>query len=85
MTWHVYIIECNDGSFYTGITNDLDKRITAHNGGHGAKYTKSRRPVHLRYSEPASDRGQASQREYAIKSLRKSAKLELIATQLTKT
>ncbi len=82
MTWHVYIIECNDGSFYTGITNDLDKRIIVHNGGRGAKYTKSRRPVHLRYSEPASDRGQASQREYAIKSLRKSAKLELIATQL---
>ena len=85
MTWHVYIIECNDGSFYTGITNDLDKRITSHNGGHGAKYTKSRRPVNLRYSEPASDRGQASQREYAIKSLRKSVKLELIATQLAKT
>ena len=85
MTWHVYIIECNDGSFYTGITSDLDKRITAHNGGHGAKYTKSRRPVHLRYIEPASDRGQASQREHAIKSLRKSAKLELIATQLAKT
>ena len=78
MTWHVYIIECNDGSFYTGITNDLDKRITAHNGGHGAKYTKSRRPVHLRYSEPASDRGQASQREYAIKSGKFTAILNII-------
>ena len=84
MTWHVYIIECNDGSFYTGITNDLEKRITAHNAGHGAKYTKSRRPVRLRYSEAAHNRGQASQREYAIKSLQKLAKLKLIATQLAK-
>ena len=85
MTWHVYIIECNDGSLYTGITNDLDKRITTHNAGLGAKYTKSRRPVHLRYSESAPDRKQASQREYAIKSLQKSAKIDLIASQLAKT
>ena len=80
MAWHVYIIECNDGSLYTGITNDLDKRITAHNDGRGAKYTKSRRPVRLRYSEPAADRKNASQREYAIKSLRKAAKIHLITT-----
>ena len=80
MAWHVYIIECSDGSLYTGITNDLDKRITAHNDGRGAKYTKSRRPVHLRYSEPAADRKNASQREYAIKSLRKAEKMRLITT-----
>ena len=86
MTWHVYIIECNDGSLYTGITtNDLDKRITAHNAGLGAKYTKSRRPVHLRYSEAAPDRKQASQREYVIKSLQKSAKINLITSQLAQT
>ena len=84
MTWQVYIIECNDGSLYTGITNDLDKRIAAHNAGLGAKYTKTRRPVHLRYSETVTNRGQASRREYAIKSLRKLAKLKLIATQLAK-
>ena len=78
MTWHVYIIECGDGSMYTGITNDLDKRITAHNDGRGAKYTKSRRPVRLRYSEPATDRKNASQREYAIKSLPKAKKMQLI-------
>ena len=78
MAWHVYIIECSDGSLYTGITNDLDKRITAHNDGRGAKYTKSRRPVRLRYSEPAADRKNASQREYAIKSLRKAEKIRLI-------
>ena len=82
MTWHVYIIECNDGSLYTGVTNDLDKRITAHNAGLGAKYTKSRRPVHLRYSETARDRKQASQREHVIKSLQKSAKISLIASKL---
>jgi putative endonuclease len=80
MAWHVYIIECNDGSLYTGITNDLDKRITAHNDGRGAKYTKPRRPVRLLYSEPAADRKNASQREYTIKSLRKVEKMRLIAT-----
>jgi putative endonuclease len=78
MAWHVYIIECSDGSLYTGITNDLDKRITAHNDGRGAKYTKSRRPVRLRYSERATDRKNASQREYTIKSLRKAEKMRLI-------
>ena len=81
MTWHVYIIECNDGSFYTGITNDLNKSIIAHNAGCASKYTKSRRPVRLRYIEPALDRSQASRREYAIKSLTKSAKQDLIATR----
>jgi putative endonuclease len=78
MAWHVYIIECDDGSLYTGITTDLTKRLTAHNAGRGAKYTKSRRPVQLRYSEAAQDRSHASQREYAIKSLSKSAKAKLI-------
>ena len=78
MAWHVYIIECSDGSLYTGITNDLDKRITAHNDGRGAKYTKSRRPVRLRYSEPAADRKNASRREYAIKSLSRVKKMQLI-------
>ena len=84
MTWYVYIIECNDGSLYTGITNDLDKRINAHNAGYGAKYTKSRLPVNLRYSEHVKNRSQASQREYAIKSLKKSAKIYLITTQTAK-
>ena len=81
MAWHVYIIECSDGSLYTGITNDLDRRIAAHNDGPGAKYTKSRRPVRLRYSELAADRKNASQREYAIKSLRKAEKMRLITPE----
>ena len=81
MAWHVYIIECSDGTLYTGITNDLDRRITAHNDGRGAKYTKTRRPVRLRFSEPAADRKNASQREYAIKSLRKAEKMRLITPE----
>ena len=81
MVWHVYIIECSDGTLYTGITNDLERRITAHNDGRGAKYTKSRRPVRLRFSEPAADRKNASQREYAIKSLRKAEKMRLITPE----
>ena len=81
MAWHVYIVECSDGTLYTGITNDLDRRITAHNDGRGAKYTKSRRPVRLRFSEPAADRKNASQREYAIKSLRKAEKMRLITPE----
>ena len=81
MAWHVYIIECSDGTLYTGITNDLDRRITAHNDGRGAKYTKSRRPVRLRFSEPAANRKNASQREYAIKSLRKAEKMRLITPE----
>ena len=81
MAWHVYIIECSDGTLYTGITNDLDRRITAHNDGRGAKYTKSRRPVRLRFSEPAADRKNASQREYASKSLRKAEKMRLITPE----
>ena len=81
MAWHVYIIECSDGTLYTGITNDLDRRITAHNDGRGAKYTKSRRPVRLRYSELAADRKNATQREYAIKSLRKAEKMRLITPE----
>ena len=85
MTWHIYIIECSDGSLYTGITNNLKKRIAAHNEGRGAKYTKSRRPVRLRYNERVTDRKSASQREYAIKSLSKAAKLVLIQRLLTLT
>ena len=84
MIWHVYIIECVDGSLYTGITNDLGKRIAVHNEGRGAKYTKSRRPVQLRYSEPAVDRKNASQREYVIKSLCRAEKLQLIKVKSEK-
>ena len=51
MKWQVYIIKCSDDTYYTGITNNLNARIEAHNSGKGAKYTKNRRPVHLVYKE----------------------------------
>ena len=80
MTWVTYILHCADDTYYTGITNDLDARIQAHNDGVGAKYTKPRTPVHLVYSEECEDRSAASKREYAIKRLSRSEKLELIKT-----
>lgn len=77
--WFVYIVACADGTFYTGITVDLQRRIEEHNNGRaGAKYTRSRRPVHLVYCEEFSDRSAAAKREYAIKSLTLSAKSALV-------
>ena len=68
MSYFVYILECNDGSLYTGITTDVIKRLDEHNTKTcGAKYTKSRRPVKLLYDELSSDRSNASKREYEIK------------------
>ncbi len=78
MDWCVYMLECSDGSLYTGIARNLKNRITAHNEGKGARYTRSRRPVRLVWSEPAFDRSTASQREAQIKSMGRQAKLALI-------
>ncbi len=81
-TWWVYMLECADGSLYTGITNDLEKRIDEHNYGQAAaKYTRARRPVKLVYHEPQPDRSQASKREIAIKQLSRREKLLLIRSQ----
>ncbi len=77
--WVVYIVECADRSLYTGITNDLEQRMAAHCAGKGAKYTKHRRPLTLRYSEAADSKGAALRREAAIKSFDRAAKLTLIA------
>ena len=78
MNYFVYILECADGTYYTGVTNDLDKRIHAHNNEPtGAKYTKARRPVALKYSEPAADRSEAQKRECAIKKLSRLEKNKL--------
>ena len=76
--WHVYIVECADGSLYTGIARDVSARITTHNDGTGAKYTRGRLPVILRYQETAPNRSQASQREHAIKQLSRDGKFALI-------
>lgn len=74
--YFVYIIQCSDGTFYIGITTDLDRRIKQHNGEipGGAKYTRIKRPVVLRYFEKTSDRSNASKREYALKQLSRTDK-----------
>lgn len=81
MAYYVYILECADGTLYTGSTPDLDKRLEAHNGTSrgGARYTRGRRPVTLRYSEACADKSAALQREYAVKSLSRSQKQALFA------
>lgn len=76
--WTVYMLRCADGSLYTGIARDAAARLSVHNAGRGAKYTKARRPVALVWSEPAACRSTASKREYAIKQLGRSEKLALI-------
>ena len=76
--WTVYMLRCADGSLYTGIAVDADKRAAAHNAGRGAKYTRARRPVAVVYREGAENRSQASQREWAIKRLTRRQKLQLI-------
>lgn len=77
MGWCCYLLHCADGTLYCGITNDLDKRLAAHNAGDGSKYTRSRRPVSLLYQEPCADRSAASKREREIKALPRIAKLAL--------
>lgn len=74
-----YIVECSDHTLYTGWTNDLEKRIQAHNDGKGAKYTKTRRPVRLVYFETFSTKEEAMSREYRIKRLSRKEKEQLIA------
>lgn len=74
----LYIVSCADSTLYYGITNDLSRRIREHNTGVGAKYTKSRRPVHVVYQEVFEGRGEALRREYAIKQLSRDKKLQLI-------
>ena len=79
--WWFYIIACSDGSLYTGITTDRERRIAEHNDSKkGAKYTRNRRPVDLVYSEMHPDRSTASKREYEIKKLSRAEKLKLIGT-----
>ncbi len=78
---YTYIIKCSDNTLYTGWTNDLDKRLLAHNQGRGAKYTRSRTPVTLVYFEEFQDKQAAMRREYEIKQLSRSEKEALIASK----
>jgi putative endonuclease len=75
----LYILLCSDNTLYTGITNNLDKRLADHNSGKGAKYTRGRRPVKVVYTETFSDKSSAMKRETEIKKLKKSDKLKMIS------
>jgi putative endonuclease len=79
LSWTCYLLRCADDTLYCGITNDLDKRLAAHNAGTASKYTRVRVPVELVYTEPCADRSAASKREMEIKSLSRSEKLKLCA------
>ena len=78
MSWVVYILECSDNSLYTGITTNLARRITEHEQGNGARYTRGRGPLNLKYMEYCNNRAEASRREASIKSLSRIRKMELI-------
>ncbi len=78
MACYTYMVECSDGSLYTGWTNDLDGRVRAHNAGRGAKYTKSRRPVKLVYYETFATKQEAMRREYEVKRYSRARKLALL-------
>lgn len=81
MSHYTYILECADGSLYTGYTPDLEKRLETHNAGKGAKYTRGRRPVKLVYSEEYNTKEEAMRREYQIKHLKREEKMALISSQ----
>lgn len=80
MEYYVYIVACNDGSLYTGITTDVARRVDEHNGeaSRGARYTRTHRPVILQYVELCGTRSEAQKREAAIKRLSRAEKLRLI-------
>ena len=76
--WYLYILQCGDGTLYTGIATDVERRLEEHRAGKGAKYTRSRRPVEVVYREEVEDRSAALRREAAIKRLERREKLALI-------
>jgi len=76
--WFVYILRCDDGSLYTGITNDLERRLEQHNAGTASRYTRSRLPVELVYQEEQDNRSVATKRELEIKALTRQEKELLI-------
>ena len=76
--WWVYILRCADGTLYTGMTDDTERRVAAHNAGKGAKYTRGRGPATLVYRELCATRSEALKRESAIKRLPREKKLQLI-------
>lgn len=79
---YTYIVECSDGTLYTGWTNNLEKRLETHNAGKGAKYTKTRRPVKLVYQEQFETKEEAMSREYHIKQLSRKEKMKLMKEKI---
>lgn len=77
--WRVYVLLCGDGSLYTGVTNDLARRLSAHSRGQGGRYTRSRLPVALLHEERARDRSAALRREAQVKRLTRAEKLALVS------
>jgi len=76
--WYIYMLRCGDGTLYTGITDDVDKRLAAHRSGKGAKYTRGRGPLELVYTEELADKSTALKREIQIKKLSRPEKLKLL-------
>ena len=77
-TWYLYILRCGDGTLYTGITTDVEKRLEAHREGKGAKYTRGRSPLELVYREDCGSHSDALKREIAVKKLTRSQKERLL-------
>ena len=78
MAYYVYILRCGDGSLYTGYTDDVERRLSVHQSGKGAKYTRSRLPVELAYQEELPDKSAALRREAAIKKMTRAQKMALL-------
>ena len=79
--WYVYMLQCKDGSLYTGITDDIQKRLDAHRSGKGAKYTRGRGPLTLKYLEIYESKGDALRREIVIKALKPEKKRAMISPE----
>lgn len=84
MDWYVYMLRCGDGTLYTGITDDVERRLEIHRSGKGAKYTRGRGPLELVYTEAQPDKSAALRREIAIKRMTRQEKLELCCVPVGK-
>ena len=76
--WYLYVLRCGDGTLYTGITTDVERRLEEHRQGRGAKYTRGRGPLELEYQEKCGTHSKALKREYAVKQLTREEKIRLI-------
>ena len=79
--WYLYVLRCGDGTLYTGITTDVERRLEAHRQGRGAKYTRGRGPLELAYQEECGTHSEALKREYAVKRLTREEKEDLIGNK----